>query len=184
MRKRRRAFLDMDGVLADFDGAVLSCLDISWPQLKKKWGPGLGHTIHEGVGMTWDQLELVINAPGGHFWRSMNTYPWTHALLKRCQEIAPTCILSTPPSNPEVVQHKAHWLKLHFGKNFQDYLFGEKKHFVAAPGHLLIDDAEKNCKAWEKAGGEAILFPQYTNRLHRIWKAGKAYQYVLKKLGD
>jgi 5'-nucleotidase len=42
-----------------------------------------------------------------------------------------------------------------------------KAMFMHEPGDILIDDMEKNCKAWEELGGKAIV---HKNALDTIAK--------------
>ncbi len=72
------------------------------------------------------------------------------------------------------------WLRQRFGPEFKSFLLGSQKYFCAAPGHVLIDDSDKNCKAFEKWGGKAILFPQYWNSRHKLWP--NAVDVVLEEL--
>lgn len=62
-----------------------------------------------------------------------------------------------PASKPD----KIAWVHQHLGLTdpnkiiIVDYPNEKWKH--CTPGSILIDDSEKNCKEWEKAGGVAIL---------------------------
>lgn len=55
---------------------------------------------------------------------------------------------------------KRQWVRNHLSKSIHviPMMGGANKYlFMNNPGDLLIDDYEKNCVPWEKAGGNIIL---------------------------
>ncbi len=57
---------------------------------------------------------------------------------------------------------------MRFGGDFQGYVMTARKHLLAKPGTILIDDYEANVMAFQKDGGKAVLFPQIWNANHEI----------------
>jgi hypothetical protein len=56
------------------------------------------------------------------------------------------------------------------------------KRLLAAPGRLLIDDNEENCRAFARAGGRSFLFPALHNRLHEYSR--NPLEYVRAELPE
>lgn len=176
-------FLDMDGVISDWNAGTLRVCGSSWEEVKKTWPPSRGFTLHEPLGLTEAELEAKIDADGEEFWTNLPKFPWARSLYYTCQDIAPTCILTNPHSTFKGAVGKLRWLQNLFGPDFKDVLMGKAKEFCAGPGRVLIDDKESNCEAFEKAGGKAILFPQYWNKRHEEWpNAPKLVVEELQKL--
>lgn len=153
---------------------------ITWQDVTKKWPPNKGFTAHEPLGLTHEGLEHDIDQVSDKFWLDIPIFPWARGLYHTCLDIAPTCIVTKPPRGFKTAHLKAAWLRKLFGPDFEDFFLGSQKHFFAAPGHVLIDDGEHNCKQFEAKGGKAILFPQYWNANHMLWP--EAPQYTVDQL--
>jgi len=161
-------YLDIDGVLGDFWGAVAKLMG----------RPGVIPTIDsrehrkEIYGMDLDDMWGMIDEKGVEFWSEMDLYPWTHKLVELASEIGNMCILSSPSEHPSSAAGKVKWMNKHFGPKygnergaFRDYILTTHKDRCAKPRlrSLLIDDREAVCDKYEKAGGLTMLFPQPWN---------------------
>jgi hypothetical protein len=138
-----KIFLDMDGVLVDFDQQFK---DITG-QYPKDYEAT--HTIEE----FWDEID---NAGVG-FWRGMKWMPGGEALYNRTSQF--DHVLLSSPSRSEVSKIGKHlWRR---DKTPNTKLILSRSHLkknYAAPNHILIDDRESNIKQWRDAGGIGILY--------------------------
>ena|SRR5688500_3079300 len=62
----------------------------------------------------------------------------------------------------DVARQKKQWITTHFPGYFDmvlpSYGSASKPAYIQRPGDVLIDDWDKNIKAWEEHGGKGILF--------------------------
>lgn len=142
-------FLDMDGVLANFD---------------KYFVDNIGHTPQEyidkyGKSNFW----AVIHSKHPDLFQKLEPYPHAKELLALCQSKAPTVILSSPPAinRDKAVRDKISWLKEH--GLAVPAIFETEKYKHASSGALLIDDMKKNTEPFEKAGGQVLLFKDFAS---------------------
>lgn len=160
-----KVFLDMDGVIADFNKGIVEAVGLEvCPFTDPK---------NHGV---WEYTD-IISITRDEF--------WAHCTSEFFEELDPThdahrivnylegrfgrqniCILSSPPLNPESMVGKQRWLAKHFRQYQRQFFFGTKKGFAAHAGSLLVDDADHNIDEFSEAGGQAFLYPRPWNRAH------------------
>lgn len=121
-------FLDIDGVVADFEN--------HWQS--NKWG------------------HLNISDLPREFWETIPLFDYSKEFYKQLSAIAPVVFLSSPSSNPECVAGKHFWIEKHF--NTRDFLLGGCKWACAHNNSILIDDSQKKIEKFALAGGHTILF--------------------------
>jgi len=141
-----RLFLDLDGVMADFDDHFEALWDYTPAAYCEKFGD--------------DAMWQLIHSHG-NFFRELPPMPG--ALLHYrdiLQEYRPIILTACPRSNYDAVaQQKIAWVREHLGDDvlvIPTFGGSTKRLFVTQPGDILIDDFERNTKAWEAAGGLAI----------------------------
>ncbi len=134
-------FIDMDGVLADFDlharnhGKYDSNGKVKWDELDEKWWKTM--PACDGAKDFYDEV------------KDMDA-----GILK---------FLSAPVPRADSFVGKVEWIQSFLPErgNFAllDLILCPKrdKHCLAAPNRILIDDSEKNIKEWQEAGGIGIL---------------------------
>ena len=163
----KRIFLDMDGVLSNFVGAVATIFRTTEQELLDKWIPG-EYDVCKILDISEERMWEMVFLGGEEFWSEMKPYPWAKELYELCCSIAPTVILTSPSREPNCLSGKVKWLCKNLGSEevFRDFLIGPRKEMCAAPGHLLIDDYDNKCSSFIEHGGEAILF-------RRVWNQGR-----------
>lgn len=165
-------FLDMDGVLVDLIGGLCKKFNRPSPYKYAKW-KGIWHCL-EYFG------ENVFADCGESFWEELpptyDCYEIVKLLESNFDEII---ILSHPDKHPGCMAGKVLWLQRHFLQFSESYIFTPHKHFVAAPGRMLIDDHDTNVLRFRAAGGNAILVPRPWNSLHTHELQGYAYLETL-----
>jgi len=142
-----KIYVDMDGVLADFDRQFWTLFDERSDVFEEK----------NGEKAFWDKVysnpEFFKNLPPFHY-----TYKFWEEIKARSQHVM---ILSSPSKRNTLVckEHKRSWLQKQLGDldGTPPYIFESKKYIYACPKSILIDDYEKKIKDWRKAGGIGIL---------------------------
>ena len=138
-----KIFLDMDGVLVDFDQQFKELTGMMPREFESKYDSN----------KFWEEID---NAGVG-FWRGMKWMPGGEALYNRASQFDHALLSS--PSRSEVSKiGKRLWrrdktpdTKLILSRSYL------KKNY-AAPNHILIDDREDNIQQWRDAGGIGILY--------------------------
>ncbi|MDO4961798.1 MAG: hypothetical protein Q4E57_08115 [Eubacteriales bacterium] len=138
----KKIYLDMDGVLADFDRGKRELCE---PGIRPKWDgirkvphfydrlelmPGAKEMFDEIYGLYGDKCEILTGIPKPHQrieHAAEDKIAWAHRLLSE-----------------NVVVHTV--------------LKEEKKNFVTGPDCVLIDDHQPNIDDWVRSGGTGILF--------------------------
>jgi 5'(3')-deoxyribonucleotidase len=157
-------YLDMDGVLCDFMEGFLNAhgRDDLMDKLKAEEWP-----------MTWDfggefgeqdNWWPKIDAMGELFWEYLNTYWWTNKILMEIGATGiPWYVCTTPRLTKNCLAGKLTWLNHMLGEGNFDLIQVKDKWRLAHEKALLIDDNDKNCIKFHKAGGQTCLFPQTWN---------------------
>lgn len=156
----KRLFLDIDGVLADFIGAAFKAHGKTFNAA----------TYPKGLWNTWEHIGCTEQEfwefDGYDFWRNLEPYPYAKLLVKCLEDRVfqeNICLLTSPSLNAMRINGKRDWIAEHFPAYTKQVLFGSAKHFCAHPTTVLIDDSDKNCEAFSKAGGHYITFPRVWN---------------------
>ncbi len=151
MEKVRKIYIDMDGVLADFDRGVVELCHIEpvdQHHKNKQMDDDLFAAIR-GVDQFYDRLELC---PGAKdlFDEIYQKYG------DRCE------ILSGVPKPWRRIEtacaDKTSWVRRLLSEDVKINLVlrEEKKNYCHGPEDVLIDDFKKNIEAWENYGGTGI----------------------------
>ena len=176
-----KVLLDMDGVLVNFVGGICKALGKENPFDNR-------HNLGK-----WD-LAAIWGISEEEFWEACSSHLfWTHLdwmldgrMILRAAEDAVGAenvyILTTPAPDPESAYGKLRWMERELPEYRPRLLMGACKHLCAVPGQILVDDADHNVKAFQEAGGQAILVPREWNANHLVW--GTAAEYVRGQLID
>lgn len=147
-----RLFIDMDGVLADFDRGFIERFQIDHraKDFPKK--------------EMWDKVYSVDK-----FFLHLPVMRDAELLMESVHHlrvggyVSSVYILTACPSSAyeDVAAQKKAWIKEHIGGDYTvlpAYRSESKPAFIQNPGDILIDDWRLNCEAWEAAGGRAVKF--------------------------
>lgn len=141
-------YLDLDGVMADFDA--------HFPQTF-----GLSHRD-----LADDEMWATINAHPSYF-RDMPVMAGALDFFAEIAHLRPIILTACPKSNYQhAARQKRDWVRAHLPHDVVvlPVMGGVNKPlFMHAPGDILIDDYRRNTTAWEMSGGRAILhrtFPE------------------------
>lgn len=158
-------YLDMDGVIADFIGAV--------GDLFGKDVEGLNQwSVEKHLKISSFELWARIDQKGISFWEGLNPYPWTEDLISLCYDWADDVYICTSPSrSPTCVAGKMKWIYRHLPSELhRKFFLTPHKHHLARSNHtVLIDDSDRNIEKFNQWGGKGLIFPQGWNngRTHK-----------------
>jgi 5'-nucleotidase len=140
-----RLYIDLDGVMADFDKYFFDSFGVE------------SNKLDDPTLWKW------ING-AGNFFSSLPLMPGALEFFKSVEHLNPTILTACPKSNYTVAAtQKRQWVYKHLSENVTviPMMGGKNKClFMHSPGDVLIDDFEKNCIPWREHGGIAI---QHTN---------------------
>lgn len=159
-----RLFLDMDGVLMNFEGHV-----------RKHGFWWEGPTYHHLPESEWTEAQAtndrkykdLMATPD--FWTTMEPMADAHMLWNYCRPLGAQVLTATPAKaayRDRCANDKLRSIHQHFDPTFPSHDFhavlrSEKRKFAGSHENgdraILVDDMEPNCREWTEAGGIAIL---------------------------
>ena len=137
----KAVFLDLDGVLADFETHLHS----------------EGKANDDGS-PKWDDLDHA-------WWSTMPVFRGAKKFYQDVRALAPVNYLSAPIPHADCFSGKAQWIVSNMAGARRQSRFAlldlvlcsaKDKYFLAGPGRILVDDRIKNVQQWEAAGGIGI----------------------------
>lgn len=142
-------FVDMDGVLADFD---------------KGYGERFGTTPSKAD----DNVDWALVRATDGFYRDLPPMPDFDELWSGLSHLNPTILTGVPKSVPEAECNKRAWVDRVIGPDqpMIACMSKAKSLHMRAPGDLLIDDWEKYRHIWEGRGGRWITHTSATRTLN------------------
>lgn len=136
--KKIEIFIDMDGVLSDFDAHAKA------------------HDKFDAEGKPkWDLLDQ-------NWWKTMPVFAGALEFYNDMRKLGATRILTAPVPMIDSFAGKASWTANFRPESGRFALLdlcivrASDKNLMAAPGRILIDDREKNIKEWVEEGGIGI----------------------------
>jgi hypothetical protein len=161
-----KIYLDMDGVLANFDKQYGLLFGVRPTDTENRTKHFWSHWDEFVTGKNFTKLELLPDAK---------------TLMKACDLLkVPVEILSSTGNEKyydEIAAQKTEWLKAHgitYKTNF--VAGGSKKAQLADPWNILVDDTPKVVDAYVKAGGTAILHTDAETTIKQLLKLYLEYQ--------
>lgn len=148
----RSVAFDMDGVLADFSSGVFKLLGKPKPET-----------------FPWEHVpDYAWGMMGRPFWRDLPPIADGFRLYREARSRNLDVFFVTAPPRThraEAIVGKLEWMKHWFPEVHEDEIvFTPKKHRLARPDTLLIDDRDENVDSWVAAGGPVIHFPACYNK--------------------
>jgi len=130
-------YLDLDGVLADFDSHAENLVTASGEDVRSE--------------RDWWRILKQDN----HFFLNLDPMPYAMAIWKAARSVTHDVQILTalPKENtfPNAMNDKSAWVARHFGKNvkvnFGPYSKDKWRH--ARPGDILVDDRLSNIQEWK-----------------------------------
>jgi len=162
-----KIYLDMDGVLADFDRGIRELC---------------GAEPADQNNSTEEEDARVFAAVRSqeHFFRRLEPVPGAKDLFDTLYaaygdrvEIL-TGVPSPRRNLPEAGEDKVIWVREHLSETVKVNLVRrvEKKNFCTGKNCVLIDDLENNIVAWKQHGGTGILYKNAKQAMEELKKLG------------
>jgi 5'(3')-deoxyribonucleotidase len=132
-------FLDMDGVLADFDKRALQILGMP------------AHEYEKTFGTDWFWLQLKMDPD---FFRNLDLMPDALDLFNAVRHLPHAILTGIPKGVDSFSNQKVDWAADIFGPELKVFCTqASKKWTFCQAGDILIDDRYRYAKKWEGAGG-------------------------------
>lgn len=149
-------FVDMDGVLADFDRHYKTVFDVEASKLLDNvdWQKVRGHK------------DFYANIPPMHDFDVL----WSYVTRVGQRLGTPPIVLTGIPSSVEEAEaNKRAWITRHLGDAVPVICcLSKDKCLHGLPGDVLIDDWEKHRQAWEDMGGYWITHTSATSSCYAL----------------
>jgi len=177
-----KVYLDMDGVLADFNLAAHAAhgREDCYPGNPSAYGEW---HIEKVWGYTPEEFWAPLQRTG--FWESIRKTPEADMIVEAClTEVGPgnVAILTSPSLDAFSIPGKRTWISNHFPELTEQMIFTKAKGFVAGPNRILIDDCDRNIDEWSKERGWAIQVPRLWNREYPAAQAGLTQKLVERRI--
>ena len=159
-----RLFLDLDGVLADFDGGVEQILGIKPNRSAPKAPPGMWEAIDAHPDF-FGQLDVLAEAP---------------TLVDFCMPYYPVVLTGLPDSHRDLVsRQKVRWVAERISPALPVLTCSSKDKINVARGVIpegvtpvLVDDWTKYRHVWEEGGGIFILHTSAQDSIRQLRELG------------
>lgn len=148
----KRLFLDLDGVLADFDRGARELLGMPAGAFEKKFG----------IKEFWRRL-----AKAPDFYARLPEMPDARVLFDAVEHLAPT-ILTGLPLGKWAAPQKVAWCEEHFPRVPVITCMARDKHRFMDPGDVLVDDRERHRAAYEAHGVIFVHHKDARDSLERL----------------
>ena len=165
MKRIKKIYFDMDGVLADFDLGVKELANHE-PMVQSE------RDEQKEIEL-WDAIRKVDN-----FYYKLKPINNMIEVFNEVKNKYPNCveILSAIPKEKRRIvgakDDKIRWVKEYLGEDIVVNIVykEEKKNYSFGKEYVLIDDYSKNINEWINEGGSGILFDSKTNVLEELEK--------------
>jgi hypothetical protein len=149
-----RLFVDMDGVLADFDAHHAAVF---------------GHRPDKiADDVVWERVRAVPN-----FYFSLPPMPDMQELWDYVGGHDPVILTGVPSAVPEAADDKRAWARRYVGPHVEvRCCLSKEKSLHATPGDVLIDDWEKYRALWIAKGGRWITHRTAADTIEQLRRIG------------
>lgn len=139
----KRLFLDLDGVLVDFDRHCRIVLGFE--------------PTHVNRTQFWAAVEACED-----FWHDMPMMPGARLMWDTLKPYNPTILTALPRTQRSQAEtQKRLWVAKHLDPLIPVITVtrsSDKRYHCTQPGDVLVDDRPMNCAGWNAHGGRAVLF--------------------------
>lgn len=149
----KKLYIDLDGVMADFDAYFIDTFGVA------------SSTLDDPTMWKWIDSH-------GNFFRNLPLCEGALEFFNEVRHLNPTILTACPKTNyPVAAVQKRAWVYQHLSSDITviPMLGGKNKAlFMHSPGDILIDDFEKNCVAWREHGGIAIQHKRFDSTKRQL----------------
>lgn len=170
--QKNTIYIDMDGVVADFDGYAEQTL---------------GHK-HNSTHWPPDQWQQLTTIP--HLYKNLPKTKQADNIMALARQFRDQLdwdlfmLTAIPKDNdvPDAFQDKILWMQEHYPDipvRFGPY--SKDKHKHCKSGDILVDDRQDNCDQWHSAGGIAIRAKNRDEALYNLQKTFETARSAYKQ---
>ena len=167
-----KIYLDMDGVLADFEKGVFDCTGIVPLPQNEKYDSEENKRKEDEM---WEKLKDV-----SHFYDRLEVMPGAKEFFDELYEkYGDKCeILSGIPKAERGLvtsgEDKIAWIRRLFSEDIKVNVVcrREKKNYCKGPGCILIDDYDKTIREWNEGGGTGIAHKSVEETRQKLKELG------------
>jgi hypothetical protein len=189
--KKIRIFIDMDGVVSNWEKAACDLLGIDDTEKELrdelKSGTKLEDTKHTNEEDMWKAIEKA----GSDWWKNMSMFPWYKKLYNAMNKLGEVSFLTSNGNlfkHPKVAADGAKGKMECIYDNYQEekpaMIVTHSKHFCANKDSILIDDSKKKVDAFKEWGGEAFLWPSAYQMLDGDLDVDNTIDELVEKIKD
>ncbi len=149
-------FLDLDGVLADFESGAERLLKMPANDYQAKYGPG-------GF---WKRLATATD-----FYGQLDLMPDGMELYDAVRHVDPIILTGLPIGKWAEPQKRA-WAERHFPGVQVITTLARKKSTFCEQGDVLVDDSDRYAEAWEAAGGVFVHHTSAATSIRELRRLG------------
>ena len=150
-------FVDMDGVLTDFDKAYYELTGMKSSEAKSK--------------LSVQEFWFPIKNAGRDWWINMDWMPDGKKLWSYIKKYDPT-LLSAPSIERSSKVGKRGWVNNNLSGTKLIMTRSSNKKKYATPTSVLIDDTKRNIDDWNSSGGIGIHHTSTSNTIKELKKLG------------
>jgi len=180
-------YLDCDGVLANFTLGVCNVLGFTYEEIFINREPKpVPVPINQLYNVPFDEVDRRI---GVDFWAELEKFPWADELINFAESIfQDNIIVCTSAGTPgthffnNAAIGKGYWFGKYYPKYAKNLVLCNKKHLLAAPNKILVDDIEDNTTPFSAAGGKSIVFPQWWNNRYNLLYTNDWFEIIKKEI--
>lgn len=161
-----RLYLDLDGVMADFDHGFERLFGMSNREFRQKHG-------EQADDVMWP---VILERPD--FFRALPPTHGAKAFLRELHDAGfpqPIILTACPKTSYEsAARQKREWVREHLGAHLTvlPVMGGRNKPlFMHDAGDVLIDDHRRNIEVWRAEGGVGILHRSWVDTFEQLFEA-------------
>ena len=166
--KAEKIYLDMDGVLADFDRGVRELCGMD-PL------PQTGKTDPHQDNLMWEEIRKV-----GHFYDKLELMPGAKEMFGRIWDrYGDRCEILTGIPKPErgiltAGEDKIRWMRRMLSEDVKINIVQRREKLKSCDGSetVLVDDREDTIRDWVKKGGTGILHASAKESMKKMEELG------------
>lgn len=148
-------YLDMDGVLADFDRRALEILGMPSRDFEGRYGAKAFWAVLQDSPDFYNSFQPMIDAP---------------FLVDAVDHLNPIVLTGIPLGDWAPIQKRA-WIETYFGYPVITCRAKEKS-LHCKPGDIIVDDRSEYRHLWEAAGGTWVLHTSAYDSIQQLKQLG------------